>query len=108
MKNWQKAVTIIFFSSIFYHLFIDRIPEYSIGKGGKVIKGSIRKITDELLAPRTVSIHYKYVVNGQEHEGMETFNNFVLKNLPKIGDSCKVLYYEKDPTYSKIPRDPLW
>ncbi len=108
MKNWQKAVTMIFFLSIFYYFFIYEIPAYSIEKGGKVVKGSIRKITDGLLAPQTVSIHYKYVVDDQNYEGMKTFNNFKLKNLPKIGDSCKILYYEKDATYSIIYRDSLW
>lgn len=108
MKNWQKGVVIIFFLSILYYLFIYEIPTYSIEKGGKVVMGSIRKITDGDLEPRTVSIHYKYIVDGQNYEGMKTFYNFKLKNLPKIGDSCKVLYYEKDATYSTIYRDSLW
>ena len=108
MKNWQKAIVIFFFLSTFYYFFIYETPTYSIEKGGKVVSGIIWKITDRLLEPRTVSLHYKYVVDGQNYEGMNTFNNFKLKNLPKIGDSCKILYYKKDATYSIIYRDSLW
>jgi len=71
---------------------------------GKRVQGRIKSIEGNVWLNTPVVIHYVYKVEGREFEGSAwtTVLSFYLKESPKEGSDCLVVYDERNPQRSIV------